>query len=131
MIRRFILRPAMANRRDSDIQHVQAALIAAPLTDALEVSIGPFKQRLPTNLRSRVKILVRELAAFNGITYEEFNGIIHRLYYPKRDRVIAGQTIESSIPTNELTPDEARIIESELYSLGATIGCPLSIPQSK
>lgn len=99
--------------------------------EVLEVEIKPYQKRLPTNLRARVKILVRELAAFNGITYEEFNGIVHRLYYPKRDRVIAGQTIESSIPTNELTPDEARIIEQELYNLGATIGCPLSLPQAK
>ena len=101
-------------------------------TDELySIEIAPYHKRLPSNLRSRIKILGRELAAWNGITYEEFNGIVHRLYYPKRDRVIAGQTVESSIPTNELTPDEARIIESELYSLGATLGCPLSIPQSK
>lgn len=89
------------------------------------------KKKLPANLRSRIKILVRELGAFNGICYEEMNGLIHKLYYPKRDRVIAGQTIESSIPTNELTPDEARIIEQELYNLGATLGCPLSLPQAK
>lgn len=99
--------------------------------EVFTVTIEPYKKPLPTNLRARVKILVRELAAWNGITYEEFNNICHQLYYPKRDRVIAGKTIESSVPTNELTADEARIIESELYSLGATIGCPLSIPQAK
>lgn len=115
----------------SGADSLEAYLASLAPGEAYTVTVEPYKKRLPGNLRSRVKILVRELAAFNGITYEEFNGIVHRLYYPKRDRVIAGQTIESSIPTNELTPDEARIIESELYSLGATIGCPLSIPQSK
>lgn len=109
----------------------RAYLDSLPPDEMIEADFRPYHKRLPTNLRARVKILVRELAAWNGITYEEFNGIVHRLYYPKRDRMIAGQAIESSIPTNELTPDEARIIESELYSLGATIGCPLSIPQSK
>lgn len=112
-------------------RELQEFLSALPPDELYSIEVEPYKKRLPSNLRSRIKILVRELAAFNGICYEEFNGIVHRLYYPKRDRVIAGQTIESSIPTNELTPDEARIIESELYSLGATIGCPLSIPQSK
>jgi len=111
--------------------NLRAYLDSLPSGEAYTVTVEPYKKRLPTNLRSRVKILVRELAAFNGITYEEFNGIVHRLYYPKRDRVIAGKTIESSIPTNELTPDEARIIEQELYSLGATLGCPLSLPQAK
>lgn len=100
-----------------------------PREEVFTITIEPYKKHLPSNLRSRIKILVRELAAFNGVPYEEFNGIVHRLYYPKRDRVIAGQTIESSIPTNELTPDEARIIEQELYNLGALINCPLSIPQ--
>lgn len=112
-------------------ENLGAYLDSLPASEAFTVTVEPYKKRLPGNLRSRVKILVRELAAFNGITYEEFNGIVHRLYYPKRDRVIAGQTVESSIPTNELTPDEARIIEQELYNLGATLGCPLSLPQSK
>lgn len=110
---------------------LEAYLALLPKNEVYSVTIEPYRKKLPSNLRSRIKILVRELAAFNGITYEEFNGIVHRLYYPKRDRVIAGQTIESSIPTNELTPDEARIIEQELYNLGATLGCPLSLPQSK
>lgn len=122
-MKRFIL----PQRRTEALAYIEAT----PKEEVLEVEIRPYQKRLPTNLRARVKILVRELAAFNGITYEEFNGIVHRLYYPKRDRVIAGKTIESSIPTNELTPDEARIIEQELYNLGATLGCPLSIPQSK
>ena len=104
-------------------------LASLPMEEPFTVTVEPYKKRLPANLRSRIKILVRELAAFNGITYEEFNGIVHKLYYPKRDREIAGKVIESSIPTNELTPDEARIIESELISLGATIGCPLSDPR--
>lgn len=94
----------------------------------LEIEIKPYQKRLPSNLRSRIKILVRELGAFNGICYEEMNGLVHKMYYPKRDRVIDGKTIESSIPTNELTPDEARIIETELVDLGARIGCPLSDP---
>lgn len=97
----------------------------------LTVTIEDHKKKLPSNLRSRVKILVREIAAFSGITYEEFNGIVHQLYYPKRDREIAGKVVESSVPTNELTPDEARIVEQELYQLGATLGCPLSLPQAK
>lgn len=115
----------------SGADSLEAYLASLAPGEAFTVTIEPYKKRLPTNLRSRVKILVRELAAFNGITYEEFNGIVHRLYYPKRDRIIAGKAIESSIPTNELTPDEARIIEQELYSLGATLGCPLSLPQAK
>lgn len=115
----------------SGADSLEAYLASLAPGEAYTVTIEPYKKRLPGNLRSRVKILIRELAAFNGITYEEFNGIVHRLYYPKRDRVIAGQTIESSIPTNELTPDEARIIESELINLGATIGCPLSDPHQK
>lgn len=110
---------------------LEGTLSGLPPDEVFMVTIEPYKKPLPSNLRSRVKILVRELAAFNGITYEEFNGIVHKLYYPKRDRVIAGQTIESSIPTNELTPDEARIIEQELYNLGAQIQCPLSLPQTK
>lgn len=122
-MKRFIL---PEKRRALDVY-----LATLPQGEVFEATIEPYKKRLPANLRSRVKILVRELAAFNGITYEEFNGIVHRLYYPKRDRVIAGQTIESSIPTNELTPDEARIIEQELYNLGAQISCPLSLPQAK
>lgn len=120
---RFIL----PTRRSEAISYIEGL----PKEEVFEIVCQPYKKRLPSNLRSRIKILVRELAAFNGICYEEFNGIVHRLYYPKRDRVIAGKTIESSIPTNELTPDEARIIESELYSLGATLGCPLSLPQAK
>lgn len=112
----------------SGADSLEAYLASLAPGEAFTVTVEPYKKRLPSNLRSRVKILVRELAAFNGITYEEFNGIVHKLYYPKRDRVIAGQTIESSIPTNELTPDEARIIESELINLGAQIGCPLSDP---
>lgn len=120
-MKRFIL---PEKRRALDVY-----LAILPKDEIFEAEIKPYSKRLPSNLRARVKILVRELAAFNGITYEEFNGIVHRLYYPKRDRVIAGQTIESSIPTNELTPDEARIIEANLYELGATLGCPLSIPQ--
>lgn len=111
--------------------NLRSYLDSLPSGEAYTVTIEPYKKRLPSNLRARVKILVREIAAFSGITYEEFNGICHKLFYPKRDRVIAGKTVESSIPTNELTPDEARIIESELYSLGATIGCPLSLPQAK
>lgn len=110
---------------------LEAYLALLPKDEVYSVTIEPYKKALPGNLRARVKILVRELAAFNGITYEEFNGIVHRLYYPKRDRVIAGQTVESSVPTNELTPTEARILESELYLLGATLGCPLSLPQAK
>lgn len=108
-----------------------AYLESLPKEEVYEVICGPYQKRLPPNLRARIKILMREIAVFSGISYEEFNNICHQLYYPKRDRVIAGKTVESSVPTNELTPDEARIIESELYSLGATIGCPLSIPQSK
>lgn len=104
---------------------------AFPPDEVIEVDFRPYHKRLPTNLRARIKILQREIAAHSGITYEEFNGICHKLFYPKRDRVIAGQTIESSIPTNELTPDEARIIEQELYNLGATLGFPLSLPQAK
>lgn len=110
---------------------LEAYLASLAPGEAYMVTVEPYKKRLPSNLRSRVKILVRELAAFNGITYEEFNGIVHRLYYPKRDRVIDGKTIESSIPTNELTPDEARIIEVELIELGARINCPLSDPHHK
>lgn len=120
---RFIL----PQRRKELLAYVETL----PPDEMIEADFRPYQKRLPANLRSRIKILVRELGAFNGICYEEMNGLVHRLYYPKRDRVIAGQTIESSIPTNELTPDEARIVEQELYNLGATIGCPLSIPQSK
>lgn len=115
----------------SGADSLEAYLASLAPGEAYTVTVEPYKKRLPGNLRSRVKILVRELAAYHGMCYEEFNGLVHRLYYPKRDRVIAGQTIESSIPTNELTPDEARIIESELISLGATIGCPLSDPHQK
>ena len=123
MIKRFI-----SPQRKAE---ASAYLDSLPQDEMIEIEFKPYQKRLPTNLRARIKILVRELGAYSGVCYEEMNGIVHRLYYPKRDRVIAGKTIESSIPTNELTPDEARIIESELYSLGATIGCPLSIPQSK
>lgn len=123
MNRRFII----PQRRKEAIEYLESL----PKEEVWEVNIQPYQKRLPANLRARIKILMREIAVFSGISYEEFNGICHRLYYPKRDRVIAGQTIESSIPTNELTPDEARIIESELYGLGSTIGCPLSLPQAK
>lgn len=122
-MRRFIWPTAKEN--------LQSFLGQLPPDELYSIEIAPYKKRLPSNLRSRVKILVRELAAFNGITYEEFNGIVHKMFYPKRDRIIAGQVIESSIPTNELTPDEARIIEQELYNLGAQIQCPLSLPQMK
>lgn len=121
----------MPNRRDSDIQHVHAALIAAPLTEALEVSIGPFKPRLPTNLRARIKILVRELAEFHGYTYHEMNAIVHQAFYPRLDRTLEGKTVEITAETNTLTPSEARIIEANLYDLGARVGCPLSLPQAK
>lgn len=112
-------------------ENILSFLGSLPPDELYSIEISPYQKRLPSNLRSRIKILVRELGAFNGICYEEMNGLVHKLYYPKRDRVIAGQTIESSIPTNELTPDEARIVEQELYSLGATLGCNLSLPQAK
>lgn len=123
MIKRFISPQSKAE--------ASAYLDSLSHDEMIEIEFKPYQKRLPTNLRARIKILVRELGAHSGVCYEEMNGIVHRLYYPKRDRVIAGQIIESSIPTNELTPDEARIIEQELYSLGATLGCPLSLPQAK
>ena len=123
MNRKFIL----PQRKKEAIAYLESL----PKEEVWEIVCQPYQKRLPANLRARIKILVRELGVHSGVCYEEMNGLIHQLYYPKRDRVIAGQTVESSIPTNELTPDEARIIESELYSLGAQIGCPLSLPQAK
>lgn len=108
-----------------------ARIIEMPKDSALQVTIEPYKAKLKPNLRARLKILTRELAEFCGLCYEEMNGTLHNLYYPKRDIQIDGRTVEVSIPTNDLKPDEARILEQEYYNLGARIGCPLSIPQAK
>ena len=95
------------------------------------ISLERYRMKLPANLRSRLKILTRELAAHQGYTYNLMRDIVHELYHPKKDVEIAGKVVEVTVATNDLTSDEARIIEASLYELGATLGCPLSIPQAK
>lgn len=112
-------------------ENLFAKIIEMPKDESLQVTIEPYKKRLPTNLRARIKILVRELAAFHGYTYPEMNAIIHQAFYPRLDREFDGRRVEITSETNNLSPDEARIIEANLYDLGARVGCPLSLPQSK
>lgn len=112
-------------------ENLRAYLDSLPAGEAFTITVEPYKKRLPGNLRARIKILVRELAAFHGYTYPEMNAIIHKAFYPRLDREFDGKRVEITAETNNLTPDEARIIEANLYDLGARVGCPLSLPQAK
>lgn len=126
-----VKRLVFSRARFADRGRLDEYLAGLPREEVFTITIEPYKKKLPASLRARIKILVRELAAFVGVCYEDMNGTVHKLYYPKRDIEIDGKTVEVSVPTNELKPDEARIVEQELYDLGSRIECPLSLPPAK
>ena len=93
------------------------------------VSAEEWNPKLPHNFMARVKIPVRQLAAFNRISYDEMNEIVHDLFYPRRVKVVAGAEYEVSCPSNKLTPEEARKIEADLTTWAGAIGCKLTWPE--
>lgn len=121
--------------RNSDIKFFDSKLCdeldrLAADGKAAEVSISEYSPRLPGNLQARISILIRELAQFCGYSEYQMKQIIKQNYYPSV--IIHWRETTNDVPksTMQLTPAEAREIENHLYTLGAEIGCPLSIPQA-
>lgn len=119
-------------------ENLRQYLVGLPADEVFMVTVEPYKKRLPGNLQSRVSILIRELADFCGYSESQMKAIVKREYYPMEQVTLPGKEPGSDrsaviIPkaTMNLTPGEARALECHLYELGAQIGCPLSIPQSK
>lgn len=100
-------------------------LMGLPEGKRYHVEIEEERDILPSNLRARVKILVRALARHMDLTYEQMNDIVHDRLYPKRDKNVGGVVYAVFVPTNRLTPDEARDIEADLYKLMGDVQCPI------
>lgn len=92
------------------------------------VTFEEWHKPLPHNLLARIKIPVRALAAFNDLTYEQMNRIVHDRFYPKKTVSVGGVEYEVSKDSRELTPMEAREIEAELHNVAGDIGCPIPQP---
>jgi hypothetical protein len=116
------------NGRAPAVDRMLDGVMNLPRDKRFVVDVSEWREPLPHNYLARLKIPVRQLAAFNGLTYEEMNEIVHDRFYPKTTKTVGGVTYEVTVPTNRLTPLEARKIEADLHTLAGEIGCQLSYP---
>jgi hypothetical protein len=117
--------------RSDALDRIFDALANLPREQLFIVSVEEWHPRLADNLRARIKIVVRQLAAFCGLTYESMNKIVHDKFYPVVDMKVAGVEYHTTKETNALLPEEARDIEAELHTFAAEMGCPLTDPRDR
>jgi hypothetical protein len=111
--------------REQSVNEAVDFMMRLPPDKRYILDVEEVRALLPRNLLSRIKIPVRRMAKHLALTYEQMNDIIHDRLYPKRDKTVGGVTYQVFVPSNQLTPDEAREIEVGLYQLAADIGCPM------
>src|SRR6185437_16294816 len=111
--------------RESSVNEALDFLMRLPQDKRFALEVEQVRDRLPRNLMARLKIPTRALAKHMDLTYEQMVDVIHDKLYPKRLKTIAGVEYAVFVPSNQLTPDEARQIEVDLYNLMADCGCPL------
>lgn len=114
--------------RPQSVDGLLQYVMALPADKRFTVEVEESRDRLPFNFMARVKIPVRQLAKFTDVTYPEMNEIVHDNFYPTRTKRIAGVEYEVTVPSNELTPKEARKIEADLNTWAGAIGCVLTWP---
>lgn len=111
--------------RESSVNEALDFLMRLPADKRFAIEVEQVRDRLPRNLMARLKIPTRALAKHMDLTYEQLNEILHDRLWPKKPKTIAGVEYAVFVPSNQLTPDEAREIEVQLFQLMADCGCPL------
>lgn len=113
--------------RGESVNRLLQYVMELPDDKRIGVDFTTYRDKLPSNLMARIKILVRALAVFNDVSYDEMNEIVHDMFYPAMTKRVAGVDYEVSVPTNRLHPMQARKIEADLYDWMGKINCPFPV----